>query len=123
MRQTFSAKVIKLEHIREDGKYHSVYTLEYEDEGVRKQVTSADEPTSTVDVGGTVEITLEDGRLVHTSIEETTRRHSMLMLFCLLLVIAFLIGCALIMYFVESNAVRIPVFIIGAAVLIMFFKN
>ncbi len=123
MRQTFQAKVIKLEHIREDGKYHSVYTLEYEDEGVRKQVTSADEPTSTVDVGGTVEITLEDGRLVHTSIEETTRRHSMLMLFCLLLVIAFLIGCALIMYFVESNAVRIPVFIIGAAVLIMFFKN
>lgn len=123
MRQTFSAKVIKLEHIREDGKYHSVYTLEYEDEGVRKQVTSADEPTSTVDVGGTVEITLEDGRLVHTSIEETTRRHSMLMLFCLLLVIAFLIGCALIMYFVESNAVRIPAFIIGAAVLIMFFQN
>ena len=82
-----------------------------------------DEPTSTVDVGGTVEITLEDGRLVHTSIEETTRRHSMLMLFCLLLVIAFLIGCALMMYFVESNAVRIPAFIIGAAVLIMFFKN
>ena len=123
MRQTFSAKVIKLEHIREDGKYHSVYTLEYEDEGIRKQVTSADEPTSTVDVGGTVEITLEDGRLVHTSIEETTRRHSMLMLFCLLLVIAFLIGCALIMFFVESNAVRIPAFIIVAAVLIMFFKS
>lgn len=123
MRQTFQAKVIKLEHIREDGKYHSVYTLEYEDEGVRKQVTSMDEPTSTVDVGGTVEITLEDGRLVHTSIGETTRRHSMLMLFCLLLVIAFLIGCALMMYFVESNAVRIPAFIIGAAVLIMFFKN
>ena len=123
MRQTFSAKVIKLEHIRENGKYHSVYTLEYEDEGIRKQVTSADEPTSTVDVGGTVEITLEDGRLVHTSIGETTRRHSMLMLFCLLLVIAFLIGCALIMYFVKSNAVRIPAFIIGAAVLIMFFKN
>lgn len=123
MRQTFQAKVIKLEHIREDGKYHSVYTLEYEDEGIRKQVTSADEPTSTVDVGGTVEITLEDGRLVHTSIEETTRRHSMLMLFSLLLVIAFLIGCALIMFFVESNAVRIPAFIIGAAVLIMFFKS
>lgn len=123
MRQTFQAKVIKLEHIRENGKYHSVYTLEYEDEGVRKQVTSADEPTSTVDVGGTVEITLEDGRLVHTSIGETTRRHSMLMLFSLLLVIAFLIGCALIMYFVESNAVRIPAFIIGAAVLIMFFKS
>lgn len=123
MRQTFQAKVIKLEHIREDGKYHSVYTLEYEDEGIRKQVTSMDEPTSTVDVGGTVEITLEDGRLVHTSIEETTRRHSMLMLFCLLLVFAFLIGCALMMYFVESNAVRIPAFIIGAAVLIMFFKN
>ncbi|MBR3044873.1 MAG: hypothetical protein IKI45_10365 [Oscillospiraceae bacterium] len=123
MRQTFQAKVIKLEHIREDGKYHSVYTLEYEDEGIRKQVTSMDEPTSTVDVGGTVEITLEDGRLVHTSIGETTRRHSMLMLFCLLLVIAFLIGCALMMYFVESNAVRIPAFIIGAAVLIMFFKN
>jgi len=123
MRQTFSAKVIKLEHIREDGKYHSVYTLEYEDEGIRKQVTSADEPTSTVDVGGTVEITLEDGRLVHTSIGETTRRHSMLMLFCLLLVFAFLIGCALIMYFVKSNAVRIPAFIIGAAVLIMFFQN
>ena len=123
MRQTFQAKVIKLEHIREDGKYHSVYTLEYEDEGIKKQVTSADEPTSTVDVGGTVEITLEDGRLVHTSIEETTRRHSMLMLFCLLLVIAFLIGCALMMYFVESNAVRIPAFIIGAAVLIMLFKN
>lgn len=123
MRQTFSAKVIKLEHIREDGKYHSVYTLEYEDEGIRKQVTSKDEPTSTVDVGGTVEITLEDGRLVHTSIGETTRRHSMLMLFCLLLVFAFLIGCALIMYFVKSNAVRIPAFIIGAAVLIMFFKN
>ena len=123
MRQTFQAKVIKLEHIRENGKYHSVYTLEYEDEGIRKQVTSMDEPTSTVDVGGTVEITLEDGRLVHTSIGETTRRHSMLMLFCLLLVIAFLIGCALMMYFVESNAVRIPAFIIGAAVLIMFFKN
>lgn len=123
MRQTFSAKVIKLEHIREDGKYHSVYTLEYEDEGIRKQVTSKDEPTSTVDVGGTVEITLEDGRLVHTSIGETTRRHSMLMLFCLLLVFAFLIGCALMMYFAESNAVRIPAFIIGAAVLIMFFKN
>ena len=123
MRQTFSAKVIKLEHIREDGKYHSVYTLEYEDEGIKKQVTSMDETTSTVDVGGTVEITLEDGRLVHTSIEETTRRHSMLMLFCLLLVIAFLIGCALMMYFVESNAVRIPAFIIGAAVLIMFFQN
>ena len=123
MRQTFQAKVIKLEHIREDGKYHSVYTLEYEDEGVRKQVTSRDEPTSTVDVGGTVEITLEDGRLVHTSIGETTRKHSMLMLFCLLLVFAFLIGCALILYFVESNAVRIPAFIIGAAVLIMFFKN
>lgn len=123
MRQTFQAKVIKLEHIREDGKYHSVYTLEYEDEGIRKQVTSMDEPTSTVDVGGTVEITLEDGRLVHTSIGETTRRHSMLMLFCLLLVIAFLIGCALMMYFVESNAVRIPAFIIGAAVLIMLFKN
>lgn len=123
MRQTFQAKVIKLEHIREDGKYHSVYTLEYEDEGVRKQVTSKDEPTSTVDADGTVEITLEDGRLVHTSIEETTRRHSMLMLFSLLLVFAFLIGCALIMYFVESNAIRIPAFIIGAAVLIMFFKN
>lgn len=123
MRQTFQAKVIKLEHIREDGKYHSVYTLEYEDEGVRKQVTSRDEPTSTVDVGGTVEIILEDGRLVHTSIGETTRKHSMLMLFCLLLVFAFLIGCALILYFVESNAVRIPAFIIGAAVLIMFFKN
>ena len=123
MRQTFQAKVIKLEHIREDGKYHSVYTLEYEDEGVKKQVTSMDEPTSTVDVGGTVEITLEDGRLVHTSIGETTRRHSMLMLFCLLLVFAFLIGCGLMMYFVESNAVRIPAFIIGAAVLIMLFKN
>ena len=123
MRQTFLAKVIKLEHIREDGKYHSVYTLEYEDEGVRKQVTSRDEPTSTVDVGGTVEITLEDGKLMHTSIGETTRKHSMLMLFCLLLVFAFLIGCALILYFVKSNAVRIPVFIIGAAVLIMFFKN
>lgn len=123
MRQTFQAKVIKLEHIREDGKYHSVYTLEYEDEGVRKQVTSRDEPTSTVDVGGTVEITLEDGRLMYTSIGETTRKHSMLMLFCLLLVFAFLIGCALILYFVESNAVRIPAFIIGAAVLIMFFKN
>ena len=123
MRQTSQAKVIKLEHIREDGKYHSVYTLEYEDEGIRKQVTSKDEPTSAVDAGGMVEITLEDGRLVHTSIEETTRHHSMLMLFCLLLVFAFLIGCALIMYFVESNAVRIPAFIIGAAVLIMFFKN
>lgn len=123
MRQTFQAKVIKLEHIREGGKNHSVYTLEYEDEGVRKQVTSRDEPTSTVDVGGTVEIILEDGRLVHTSIWETTRKHSMLMLFCLLLVFAFLIGCALVMYFVESNAVRIPAFIIGAAVLIMFFKN
>ena len=123
MRQTFQAKVIKLEHIRENGKHHSVYTLEYEDEGVKKQVTSMDEPTSTVDVGGTVEITLEDGRLVHTSIEETTRRHSMLMLFCLLLVFAFLIGCGLMMYFVESNAVRIPAFIIGAAVLIMLFKN
>ncbi len=91
MRQTFQAKVIKPEHIREDGKYHSVYTLEYEDEGTKKQVTSKDEPTSTVDVGGTVEITLEDGRLVHTSIGETTRRHSMLMLFCLLPVIAVLI--------------------------------
>ena len=123
MRQTFLAKVIKLEHIREDGKYHSVYTLEYEDEGVRKQVASTDEPTSTVDVGGTVEITLEDGRLVYTSIGETTWKHSMLMLFCLLLVFAFLIGCALILYFVKSNAVRIPAFIIGAAVLIMFFQN
>lgn len=123
MRQTFLAKVINLEHIREDGKYHSVYTLEYEDEGVRKQVTSKDEPTSTVDVGATVEIILEDGKLVHTSIDETTRKHSLLMLFCLLLIFAFLIGCGLIMYFVESNAVRIPAFIIGAAVLIMFFKN
>lgn len=123
MRQTFQAKVIKLEHIREDGKDHSVYTLEYEDEGVRKQVTSPDEPTSTVDVGWTVEITLEDGKLMHTSIEETTRKHSMLMLFCLLLMFAFLIGCGLIMYFVESNAVRIPAFIIGTAVLIVFFQN
>lgn len=123
MRQTFSAQVIKLEHIREDGKYHSVYTLEYEDEGVRKQVTSKDEPTSCVDVGGTVEITLEDGKLVHTSIEEATRQHSLLMLFCLLLVFAFLIGCWLIMYFVESNAVRIPLFVITAALVIWLFHN
>ena len=121
MQQTVQAKVTKLEHVYENGKPRSIYTLEYEENGETKQVTTDKEPSSWIEEGAAVEITLEDGKLLRTDIGKSTALHSLIMIACLLLFCAVVIGWFVLIVAAKSNVVRIV--LIAVAVAVYIFLN
>ena len=123
MQQTVQAKVTKLEHVYENGKRRSIYTLEYEENGETKQVTTDNEPSSWIEEGATVEITLEDGKLLRTDIGKSTALHSLFMIACLLLFCAVVIGWFALIVAAKSNVVRILLIAVAAAVYIFLNRS
>ncbi len=114
MIQTFEAKVIKLEHICEKGQRRSIYTLEYEENGVLRQATTDQEPSSWVDEDAIITITVEDGKLLRTSIKQATLLHNLMLIAFLLVCCAIVFGWAALLVCVKSNTVRMILICIGA---------
>ena len=116
MQQTFEAKVIRLEHFNENGVRRSVYTLEYEENGELRQITAENEPSSWVEEGAVIDITVEDGRLLRTGIRQATLRHNLMLIAGLLLFCAAVFGWIALIVFTKSNLIRFG--LIGIGVLI-----
>ncbi|MBR5364241.1 MAG: hypothetical protein IK134_13090 [Oscillospiraceae bacterium] len=123
MQHTYQAKVIKLEHVRENGVRRSIYTLEYEENGETKQITAENEPSSWVDEGAVIEITVEDGKLLRTSIGKCKHRHNLIMIACFLLFWAVVFGWIALIVTTKSQIIRWSAIAAGGALVLWIFHS
>ena len=123
MQHIYQAKVIKLEHVRENGVRRSIYTLEYEENGETKQITAEHEPSSWVDEGAVIEITVEDGKLLHTGIRKATMRHNLLMIACFLLFWVIVFGWIALIVTTKSQIIRWSAISVGGAFVLWLFHS
>ena len=123
MQQTFQAKVTKLEHVYENGRRCSIYTLEYEDNGNIRQITTDKEPSSWIEEDAAVEITVEDGKLLWTDIKKSTQRHNLFMIACLLLFCAVVLGWFALIVLAKSNVIRAVLIAAAAAAYIFLHRS
>lgn len=115
----YRAKVVSLEHKGSGKERRSIYTLEYEENGETKRVTTDKEPSSWIEEGAAVEIDVENGELISTDIGKNTMKHTLVMIVCLLVSCAVFFGWILLIVFVKSWPIRIGLILIGAAVWIL----
>ena len=93
----------------------SVFTCEYEKDGVKQTATYKDGTHMIVDVGSTIEITVENGKIIGTNVDKIVRSNNILMLVCLFIFIAVVV--LLFVWFVKTRyiAVRIGIGVFAAA--------
>lgn len=93
----------------------SVFTCEYEKDGVKQTATYKDGTHMIVDVGSTIEITVENGKIIGTNVDKIVRSNNILMLVCLFIFIAVVV--LLFVWFVKTRyiAVRIGIGAFAAA--------
>jgi len=96
----------------------SVFTCEYEKDGVKRTATYKDGTHMIVDVDSTIEITVENGQIIGTNVDKIVGSNSIFMLVCLFIFIAVVV--LLFWWFVKTKyiAVRIGIGVFAAAVYI-----
>lgn len=93
----------------------SVFTCEYEKDGVKQTATYKDGTHMIVDVGSTIEITVENGQIIDTNVDKIVASNSIFMLVCLFIFLTVIV--LLFVWFVKTRfiAVRIGIGVFAAA--------
>lgn len=93
----------------------SVFTCEYEKDGTKQTAKYKDGTHMIVDVGSTIEITVENGQIIDTNVDDIVRSNSIFMLVCLFIFLTVIV--LLFVWFVKTRfiAVRIGIGVFAAA--------